>query len=461
MNFIYEYPLIYIATFVAILLVLVNILSDRKKPTSITAWLLLVVLFPYMGIILYIIFHDRKLKYTLSKIEDLEIENLNNRDILDSDLANFIYKNSGIIATSNSSFYLCKDADESYLKLIDMLKGAKNSIYIASYIFGKDEVTKEIVEILAKKAKEGIEVKLLVDALGSWMLEIDESFLEPLKESGAEYRFFMSLIKKPFSSKLNLRNHRKMIVVDHTIVMSGGINISKEYLNSTIDNATFKDISFIIDGDIATQYEEIFLHDWSIDEDSQINSNSKRNFNYQKGDSIIGTLPSGPDLGQDTLFEALTYAIYQAKKRVWIISPYFAPDTSLMDALIIAKHRGVEVKIVSPRSSDHFFVDIVRDAFLRELQDEGVEIVLYQKRMLHAKAVLIDDSYAFLGSANFDTRSMFYNFEVVSLLYAKSDIEQVKRWIEGLFGDAKVGLKEASRARMIVEKFFKIFAPAI
>jgi cardiolipin synthase len=271
----------------------------------------------------------------------------------------------------------------------------------------------------------------------------------------------MSLIKKPFLSKLNLRNHRKMIVVDSTTLMSGGINISKNYLSpDDLQGELWKDISFVIKGAAALQYEDIFRSNWESERSEVMGKRDIDKGDLEVGTSHIHVVASGPDLSRDALFEALLLAIYRAKSRVWILSPYFAPESSLMDALIMARHRGVEVKIISPKSSDHFFVDIARSAFLRVLHKEGAEILFYKNRMLHAKAFLIDSDTAVLGSANFDSRSFFYNFEIVSFLYTKSDILVVEKWVEKLFLECEVGMRDASKARLVVENFFKMFSGA-
>jgi cardiolipin synthase len=269
----------------------------------------------------------------------------------------------------------------------------------------------------------------------------------------------MSILKKPFSSKLNLRNHRKMIIVDHTTVMSGGINISKEYL-CDLDEA-WVDISFIIEGAAALEYEQVFWHNWFIQDEMPRVDLKYQGLKVESGSSILQVVPSGPDLERDTLYEATIYAIHQAKSRIWIVTPYFAPQDTLLDALIIALHRGVEVVILSPLNSDHLLLDITKSAFLRELEAEGAQIFLYKRTMLHAKAILIDSELAIMGSANFDARSYFYNFEIVSFIYSKRDILMLTRWIEELFSGCEDGVKKASKVQIVFENFFKIFAPAL
>jgi cardiolipin synthase len=454
--------LLYVVTAFFIFVTTLHLLTQRKKPTSTISWVAVIIVIPYLGILLYMIFHGRKIRRVSKSIKDIKIQNnyLSNTQP-NSEVESQIVKNSQVYASNSNRFYLFEDGVKSYHKLIDMLENAQKSIYISTYIFGDDKVTKEILKILVLKAKRGVKVKLLIDAIGSQKLEISHENLQVLKDACGEYHFFMSLIKKPFLSRLNLRNHRKMIVVDSTSVMSGGINISELYLSFDDDSGSlWRDISFVIEGSAALQYEEIFKSNWETDTDTKIKKNAIKDDELSVGNSLIQVVASGPDLSRDVLYEALLLAIYRAKSRVWILSPYFAPDSSLMDALIIARHRGVEVKIISPKSSDHFFVDIARSAFLRVLHKEGAEILFYKNRMLHAKAFVFDDESVVLGSANFDSRSFFYNFEVVSFLYTKRDIKIVVSWIEKLFLDCEVGMRDASKMRLVVENFFKMFSGA-
>ena len=463
MSFLQNYHISYILVSFATFLVIANLLTQRKKPSSMIAWIIVIVTFPYFGILLYLIFHDRKMKRVTKRMKKLELKNqINQKEIFDCEVSRLIYENGKTYPTFNRNFYLCKDAFDSYNHIVGLINGAKESIYICTYILGNDDLTKNIIKFLSKKAKNGVEVKLLIDAVGSQLLELNPSFLKELEKSGGEYIFFMSLLKKPFSSKLNLRNHRKMIVVDHTKLLSGGINLSSDYLQDKAlqNKKVWVDIAFVLEGAAALDYEEVFLHNWMM-EGGEIKKRDIDSLNYKRGNHLVQVVPSGPDVANDTLYESLLLSIFEAKKRVWIISPYFAPESSLMDALIVAKHRGVEIKIISPKSSDHLFVDIARSAFLRELHDEGIEVLFYKSTMLHAKAVIIDEHIAILGSANFDSRSFFYNFEIVSFFYTTLDVKIVTYWVQKLFDECEYGLKPASLPRKLIENLFKLLAPAL
>ena len=448
-------------TFIAIVAI-IHLLSQRKKPKSIVAWSMTIILLPFLGIALYLLFSGRKLKHIIKKMKMLNLSNNQLTDNkADNEIEEFLHKNSIPYASKNNYFYLCEDGVDSYKKLIKILNNANKSIFILTYIFSKDDVTKEIVDILAKKAQEGVEVKLLIDAIGSQSLELNPSFLESIQKAGGEYQFFMSFFKNPTTSKLNLRNHRKMIIVDQTTLLSGGINISSSYINPIDSKQLWRDIAFITKGSSVQFYTDIFISNWEFSSQNKIQKIDAKKEKLKYGNSTIQVVPSGPDVSSDALYESILLGIYGAKTKIYIVSPYFAPDSSIVDALIIANHKGVEINIISPYSSDHALADISRSAFLRELYEQGINIYQYKDKMLHAKAMIVDDNFAILGSANFDSRSFFYNFEVVSFIYSKDDINSISKWVNNLKDECAQGLPKASFTRVVVENFFKIFAPAL
>lgn len=451
-----------ILTFLLIFFTIGHLLTQRKKPSSMIAWAVTIIALPYLGMLFYIIFHGRKLETITKNIKEIKLQKIYEiESTVDLQIEQLLRANSIAGATANNAFVLCKDGVDGYEKLLALLKSATKSIYISTYIFGKDDVTEKILEILVQKAGMGVEVKLLIDAFGSQSLELNPRILAPLKSAGGEYHFFMSMLRHPMNSKLNLRNHRKMIMVDCCTVMSGGINISRDYLREKKSTSLWMDLSFILKGAAALHYHDIFRFNWESDAKTPLRTYHDKPLDITHGKSVVQVVPSGPDVASDGLYEAFLTAIYEARERIWIVTPYFAPDNSLMDALIVAKHRGVEIKIITPQISDNFLADIARSGFLRDLQKESVDILFYKNKMMHAKASLIDDQCAILGSSNFDARSFFYNFEVVSFLYTKEDIEVVKRWIEALFTDCDKDIKKAGKLRLLIENFFKMFAPAL
>ncbi len=450
-----------VLTFLLTLLAIAHMLSQRHKPSSMRAWFVVILLMPYIGIPLYVIFSGRKIEKIIKSKKQIELKRIYEiKEKLDSSIERLLRSNGIAGAIGNNSIYICKDGVEAYHKLMQLINEAKESIYITTYILKDDEVTREIIKALAKRAKEGVDVKLLIDSIGSLRLELFPFMLKPLKEAGGEYHFFMSILKKPLSAKLNLRNHRKMIIIDNKKVMSGGMNIAKEYMSPFYHPGLWVDLSFILHGKASLHYYEIFKYDWEFETNTPL-APIKNNLPLKVGNSITQVVPSGPDVERDALYEAILAGIFEAKEKIWILSPYFIPDDALLDALKVAKHKGVDVKIITAKISDHIFVDIAKRGYLRELYSEGVDILFYKNKMVHAKAILIDDDIGVMGSSNFDIRSFFYNFEVVSFCYTKEDINNLKEWIERLFSDCDRGMKDTKKIGILMENIFKLIAPVL
>ncbi len=461
-TFIGELFKLQLLTVIAIVLAfgaIAHMLSSKRKPRSMIAWLLVIFTIPYIGIPLYVIFSGRKIEKSLLRKGRLKLTAHKKKDNLDCKISNFLTSQKIPPPTSKNRVHICKNGVEAYSLMMDLFDSAKESIYISTYIFGNDEVTKSIIRKLCQKAKNGIEVKLLIDSLGSMKLEFFPEILKQLRSSGGEYSFFNSFIQNPIDFKINLRNHRKSIIVDKKIVISGGMNIAKEYMSPTLHDKLWVDLSFIIEGEAASHYLEIFAFDWEYTTKETIALKPK-SFDTEK-DSFIQVVPSGPDIENDAFYEALLYALFVAKERIWIVTPYFAPDQSILDALIVAKHRGVEIKITVPDTSDHMIIDIARNGFLRQMQEEEIEVLFFRNNMLHAKAILVDERFCVMGSANFDERSFFYNYETICFFYSKKEIEFLRVWMQKLFLECTRGLEPAGTVRILFENTFKMLSPAI
>ena len=455
---IFLYNSLIIVSDVLTILVFIHMIYKKRTPTGIIAWLLFMILVPYVAVLLYLIFGLRKREnrykknpITLQKRTQIFHKQNPIHDIL---------KSYGIAdATGNEYFELFTDSVGAYEKLLSCIKDAQTSIYISTYIFVFDEVTKEIIDELIKKAKEGLEIKLLMDSLGSLGLYIFQNKLKELKRAGVKVEFFMPVFKMPFRNYINLRNHRKIYIFDNKKVLSGGMNISHEYFGPNIDKARWKDIFFLCEGASAELFFEIFASDWFYASQEKIEF--IKNDTVNVGDTFLQVVPSGPDMRQDVLYEALLCAIYSAKKRIWIVTPYFIPNDSIMEALIIAKHKGVDVKLITPKDSNHFLVNLTRSSYMRELEEVGIEVALYNGAMLHAKAILFDNTSTMLGSVNLDNRSLFLNYEVAVFVYSHKTIADIELWMNKLLLSSSDGLKKISTSRVIVENLMRIIAPQL
>ncbi|MCF6310725.1 MAG: cardiolipin synthase [Sulfurimonas sp.] len=442
-----------------VIIVLVHMLYKRRSPANITAWLLLIVLIPYVAVILYFIFGFRKRKNRYKK-ENIKLQG-NTHVYPQKNPLNEVLRSYGIPdATSNENFELFTDPILAYKELISCVENAKTSIYISTYIFNYDNTTKNIIDSLIKKAKDGVEIKILIDSLGSIELYLFQNRIKKLRDAGAKIEFFMPIFRMPFRNYINLRNHRKIFIFDNNKILSGGMNISNDYLGETADKTRWEDMLFLVEGASTEQYFEIFASDWFYASEEKLTF-AQGTIIKNNGNTFVQVVPSGPDMSKDVLYEALLCAIYSAKERIWIVTPYFVPDDSIVQALIIAKHKGLDVRLITPKKTNHPIVNLVRASYMRELEEVGIDIYLYNGAMLHAKAILFDSSSTMLGSVNLDNRSLFLNYEVATFVYSEKVIENIQQWMQKLLFNSSIGTQEVSTSRRIVENTMRILAPQL
>jgi cardiolipin synthase len=431
---------------------------QRREPTSMIAWLLAIILLPYVAVPLYFIFRSRKLKrkgkshFTLACKGEIPEEQTTQIDL--------ILRNNGIAgATRGNSFEFYPDGIDAYETLMEHIQGAEKQILMSTYVFSSDEVARSIISALAQKADQGVDVRLLIDSVGSLPLYLMQWPLRELKKAGGKVAFYMPLLARPFQNYINLRNHRKIFLFDDATVMAGGMNISKEYMGPDPCEKRWIDILFSVQGPAVFHYREIFTEDWNHTSGDQLEM--PKQLPVPQGEARIQVVPSGPDIRTDALYEALLSAVFAAHRRVWIVTPYFVPDKSLLQALIIAHHRGVDVKLVTPKTSNHLIADLGRSSFMRDLDANGIDVCLYPDGMIHAKAILVDERGVMMGSANIDQRSLFLNYEAVSFIYSKKVIAQSEAWMKQLMSQCKGRMEPAGRWRTMGENLMRIFAPLL
>ena len=441
-----------------IVLVSVHMIYKKRTPAGIIAWLLFMILVPYIAVLLYLIFGLRKRENRYKK-KPITLQKRTQRFHKQNPVHDILISYGITDTTENEQFELFTDSVKAYEKFMNCIEDAKQSIYISTYIFEYDDVTKEIIKTLTKKAKEGVQIKILLDSLGSIFLYFTQYKLRELKKAGVRVEFFMPIFQMPFRNYVNLRNHRKIFIFDGYKVMSGGMNLSNEYFGPEMSKERWEDLFFLCEGRAAELFFEIFASDWFYASQEKLDFLKERV--PSSGETFLQVVPSGPDMSNDVLYEALLCAIYSAKERIWIVTPYFIPDESIIQALTIARHKGIDVKLITPKEANHLIVNMARDSYMRELEEAGVEVALYEEAMLHAKAMLFDDTSVMLGSVNLDNRSLFLNYEVAIFVYSAKTIDEVESWMQRLLSNSSVGVKEFSAPRAIVANLMRIVAPQL
>lgn len=438
-----------------------RILRAEKAPANTVAWLLAIFLIPYIAVPLYIVFGGRKIRRKIKKKEVLDKiapellgrGEINNR-ALPSGINGLFPKRSG------NSVSILATGEETFRELIKHIESARQSIYITTFILGKDATGQLILEMLAKKSKQGVSVCLLMDSLGSF--RISGRFLAEFKQAGGRHAFFMPMIHWPFSGRANLRNHRKMVIVDNKTAIIGGTNLAKEYMGDTADSARWHDLSALVAGPIVDDIYAIFRADWKfaakeglpIVKQKDADSDASRDVNIQ-------LVPSGPDVKEDSLYDTVLASIFNARKRIWVVTPYFIPDEMLTKALCIAAKRKLDVRIIVPLVSNHRVADLARRGYLRQIHNAGGKIYSFKPGMLHGKLIIVDDTLGIIGSMNMDARSFFLNYEVAVFIYSEPVVKHLESWSTDIMSKCGIGVKKPSALGEFIEGIVRLFAPLL
>jgi cardiolipin synthase len=284
----------------------------------------------------------------------------------------------------------------------------------------------------------------------------------PLLEAGGQVAFFMPMIHWPFRGRANLRNHRKMIICDKQTAIIGGMNLASEYMGPQESISRWQDLSLLVQGPVIDHITDIFKSDWKFASKTALgNYSTSRQTQKQGPNGVTQLVASGPDVRNDSFRNAVLTAIFRANRRVFIVTPYFVPDDLVLEALCIAVRRGVDVSIITPKKSNHRLADLVREGYLTRVQDVGAGIWFYEPRMLHAKAILVDDTIAIIGSANMDMRSLLLNYEVALCLYDSDAIRHLETWIQELMADCSIREQRQRSSFGFIEGIGRLFAPLL
>lgn len=431
------------------------------------SWILAILFVPFIAVPFYFLIGIRKreTKYTKATVQlrKTHEKNIQKVDNASNNLSSILQKNGIPAASKGNKYELITQDVQAYKRLCEEINRAKESIEFSTYIFAYDVTTIHILELLTQRARVGIHVRVLIDVVGSIGAYLWQNNFKELREAGGEVAFFTPILSRPFQSYINLRNHRKIYLFDRKRVLSGGMNLSDEYLGRDTQTKRQKDILYYLEGPAAFSFYQIFHNDWNFaratDDEPELNFEHDMPESGEKG--VVQVVPSGPDIPTDALYEALLNAIYSCSSRIWIVTPYFVPDESIIKALIIAHHKGVDVKLITPKHSDNWLVDIARSAYMRELDAIGVDVVLYEGEMLHAKAILFDGTGGMVGSVNIDNRSLFLNYEVVTFTYSTHFIQSIESWMLELIANSTKGIKKPNKLREALENIMKVFAPLL
>jgi cardiolipin synthase len=321
------------------------------------------------------------------------------------------------------------------------------------------------VKLLAQRAREGVKVRLLLDALGCFATS--GSFCDPIRQAGGEVVKFMPVVPLQTRGSANLRNHRKLAIIDHRVGAIGGRNLATEYMGPSHHRRRWRDFGAMVEGPAVALLNEIFLADWAFASGQSLAALQKElppDPPPAAGDSELQIVASGPDVAGDPLYEGILSLVQQAEQSIWIVTPYFIPDEVLYRSLLVQARAGKDVRLVVPARSNHPITDLARKYFLRGLRAAGAKVLLYQPGMNHAKMLLADERIGLFGSANMDLRSLFVNFEVGAVTYSKIEALRIADWMNEIFALSRPmpePRKERRLMPVIGEEIARLLAPLL
>ncbi len=428
-----------------------SVLRQRRPPGSALAWILAIVLVPYVGIPLYLMLGGRKFKRRADSKPRLRMPS-------EPSAAPGLLVSPNTPKEHADRLEWLDDGTLAYDALLREIRDARSSIRIMTFVVGKDETGRTVLDELTRRAAEGLEVRLLLDDLLRFRAPRDR--LARLEAAGGRVRRFMPLVHVPFRGRSNLRNHRKIAIFDERRALVGGMNLADEYMGPRPSPARWRDLSVLVSGSCVATLDAIFRSDWRFAAAEPLPP-SVSSPAEPPGVIPVHVVPSGPDDPGDAIYDALLQAVFAATRRVWIATPYFAPDESLAKALEIAVRRGVDVRVIVPERSNHRLADVVGGAILRDLSQAGVRVFQFGPTMLHAKALLVDDALATIGSANFDMRSLFLDYEVALLFSGEQEVARLAAWFEQTLAHAPEGPPATNWLRSQIEPWARLVAPLV
>ncbi|MCF6184004.1 MAG: cardiolipin synthase [Bacteroidales bacterium] len=392
----------------------------------------------------------------------------NNPDYLeiDSEITD-IYKTAYNITNhhaylNNSKATVLTNGKEMFPKLIKEIKEAKEYILMEYFIIRTDKIGKKVLNLLIKKAKEGVDVKLIYDSIGSVML--NKKFMRNLRKSKVQVvvndRVYFGL----FNTRVNYRNHRKITVIDGKYGFIGGMNLADEYNNGVKKFGHFRDTHLVIEGLAINSITSLFFRDWYYNTNTFIDDKKYYNAVEDNTEGLVQIIPSGPDFNYPPIRNTYVKMINNAKVSLKIMTPYLALDQQMLTSLIIASKGGVKVDIIIPGIPDKKSVYLVTKSFIGELLEAGINIYFYKKGFTHAKVLISDDTLASCGTYNLDNRSAVINFEVTALLYKTGVEKLIKDFDKDLSISKKVNSKKWNNRGIInkiFEGMFNLFSPLV
>ena len=392
-----------------------------RQPSAAIGWIGLMVTVPYLALPIYLMFGLRKHR----RARQMPPWPIHDSTRAEEDPWTRLSLGLGLPEPAgHDTLTVDRDGSEARRALLELIDSARQSVDVMTFIFAHDEMGRAVTERLVAAIGRGVVVRALVDGVGQFLHAHGQ--MKELARHGATVLVYAPLLGRPIFGPPNLRNHRKFVLVDNERAWVGGRNLANEYFDA---GKAWIDLSFTVSGPVVRTLTMLFDYDWTVAARGRLTPPTL-NQPEPPADAVI-VAASGPEFADDTYHALLVWACHQARDRIAIATPYFVPDLELISALVCALHRGVEVQVIVPRRSNHALADWARDRPVRDVLEAGGKVLL-SPRMTHAKLVVIDQTVAFCGSANLDSRSLFLNHELMLGFRRKVDVEAFTVWFDQL-----------------------------
>lgn len=447
--------------------------NTRGKNEFKIAWLLPVVIAPFVGIFLYILFHTNTggkwLGRELKKVKEKNSVFFTDEYSENGEISAYLKKFGNYPSYRNCNLEFMESGEIFFERMIQDIRQAKDFIFLEFFIIYPDSAFERLVSELKKKVDQGVLVRMMFDSIGSVSLSTKRN-LKYLKALGINAEIFLPIIPF-FSTHQNNRDHRKIVVVDNRVAYTGGVNISDEYMNYIHPRFDYwKDTGVRVEGPAVKSFTGMFLENWNISSRKKDRSEDAGRFFANKADSFSEngiTIPYGDDAynSEDIAENIYMYILGKAQKYVHITTPYFVVDNGLKEAICFAVRRGIEVSIIMPAKPDHFVTFCVGRVSLKELIECGVKVYEYMPGFIHAKEFISDDVRATIGSVNLDYRSLFHHFECGVYMENTNLTAAIEDDFEKILKDCRQitiqDYKKISKFKRVVGWCFKIFGPIL
>lgn len=467
---------------ITVFFTVILVIQQKGDPLKTISWLIVILLLPYFGIILYFFFgkNYRKEKIFSRKglsdqehIKELSAAQFNSLPEIDLiknqklhgkiNIMRLLLNSSKSLVTQKNRVKVLENGRATFDSIIEAIENAKHHIHLEYYIIEDDHIGNLIRKLLIKKAGEGVQVRFIFDDVGCWSLP--KHFVDSMADAGIDIYPFLPVRFPTFTNKINYRNHRKIVVIDGSIGFLGGLNIADRYLQGLEGMGIWRDTHLRLEGEVVQSLQAIFLADWYFVSDNVIRGEEYFPDTMIEENHLVQVTASGPDSDWASIMQAYFAAISSAKSSIYICTPYFMPNESILTALKTASLSGLDVRILLPDKSDSKIVFWSSRSYVSELLEAGIKIYFYTKGFPHSKLLLVDGVLCSVGTANLDIRSFDQNFEVSAIIYDEEiTIDLQLSYLSDLLNSKEITLEQwekRPKTDQLKEAIARIFSPLL